>query len=318
MWQEAWITGGVRVRQLALVAVIAAALGQGVVTTQDARPTFKSSVELVSVAAVVRDRRGHVVRGLGRDDFEVFDSGVRRPILEFTPNDEGPVSVALLVDVSGSMVMRGNLDEARRALGILFDRLRPGYDEVALYSFDRALREERPFSTDLAGLRPALETLTPFGVTSLYDAIGDTARELEGRATKRRAILVVTDGLDNASRLTPAQVSGLASAIDVPVYVMAVLAPIDHEAALDHEGAATPTGQLANLATWTGGSAFLVSTPAHASVATQKLLADLRHQYLLAFEAVGPAGWRPLDIRLKKRELIVRARSGYFVGPPLG
>ena len=279
-------------------------------------PTFRSSVDLVTVAAVVRDRRGQVVRDLARDDFEVFDNGIRRPIVEFTPSDNGPVSLALLVDVSGSMVMTRQLEAARAWVGILLDRLRRGVDEVALFTFDRELYEHRGFSAEVDGVRATLAGLQPFGVTSLYDAIGDTARRLTARATKRRAILVVTDGLDNSSRLTPAEVSGLASAIDVPVFVMAVRAPVDR--ATDGAAGTGPQGQLANLAAWTGGAAFDVSTAAQASEATQRLLADLRHQYLLAFEAVGPAGWRALDIRLKRRELRVRARSGYFVAPPLG
>jgi Ca-activated chloride channel family protein len=275
-------------------------------------------VDLVSVAAVVRDRRGGVVRNLSREDFEVFDNGVRRPIVEFTPSDDGPVSLALLIDVSGSMVMAGHLDTARRTLDMLLQRLRPGVDEVAMFTFDRHLREEQPFGQPIAEVRDALQSLRPFGATSLYDAIGETAGRLRSRDFKRRAILVVTDGLDNGSRLTPAEVSGLASATDVPVYVLSVLSLVDHEATRGAEGALTPTGQLSNLAYWTGGNAFVVSAPAHASIATQELLAELRHQYLLAFEAGGPAGWRPLDIRLRKRDLTIRARSGYFVASRLG
>ena len=282
------------------------------------RPTFRAAIDLVSVAAIVRDRRGEVVRNLSRDDFQVFDNGIRRPILEFTPSDGGPISLALLVDVSGSMVMAGHLDSARRSLDILLQRLRPGIDEVALFTFDQRLREEQPFGSAFSQVRAALGSLRPFGATSLYDAIAETARRLESREFKRRAILVVTDGLDNGSRLTPAEASGLASATDVPVYVLSVLSQIDLAAARADEGRLTPTGQLSNLAYWTGGNAFAVSTPADASVATQQLLADLRHQYLLAFEATGAAGWRPLDIRLRKRELTIRARSGYFVASRLG
>lgn len=287
-------------------------------TAASQNPVFRSSVDLVSVAAIVRDRRGQVVRNLGRDDFEVFDNGVRRPILEFTPSDDGPVSLALLVDVSGSMVMGSGLPAVRAWIGMLLDRLRPNVDEVALFSFDTGLREEHAFDGDLRAVRTKLDTLRPFGATSLYDAVGETARRLEGRTPKRRAILVLTDGLDNASRLTPAEVSGLASAIDVPVYVMAVHAPVDLATARPGgPRREAPTGQLANLAAWTGGNAFVVSVPADASVAAQKIIADLRHQYLLAFEAAG-SGWRPLDIRLRRRELTVRARSGYFAAPPLG
>ncbi len=310
-------TGRAAATVLMLVSMAVAGSTQGPVPAPPA-PTFRASVDLVSVAAVVRDRRGQVVRDLGREDFEVFDNGVRRPIIEFTPSDDGPISLALLVDVSGSMVMTRHLEAARAWVGILLDRLRPDIDEVALYTFDRELREERGFGGDPGGLRATLAGLQPFGVTSLYDAVGDTARRLAARTHRRRAILVVTDGFDNASRLTPAQVSGLASATDVPVYVMAVKSAVDRVMTRGAEGPDDVSGQMANLAAWTGGAAFVVSTPAGASVATQQMLADLRHQYLLAFEAAGPVGWRPLDIRLKRRELTVRARSGYFVTLPLG
>jgi Ca-activated chloride channel family protein len=303
----------------AVFVVCAAWAGSGQVPAVGSpNPVFRTSVDLVSVAAVVRDRRGQVVRDLGRDDFEVFDNGVRRPILEFTPSDDGPLSLALLVDVSGSMVMGSGLDAARAWVGMLLDRLRPGIDEAAVFSFDRALREQHAFDRDLGAVRASLSSLRPFGATSLYDAIGETAQRLTARDHKRRAILVLTDGLDNGSRLTPAQVSGLASATDVPVYVLALLSAVDLATAGAGGRFQDPTGTLANLAAWTGGSAFVVTSPAQASVATQKMLSDLRHQYLLAFEAAGPAGWRALDIRLRRRELTVRARSGYFVNPPLG
>jgi Ca-activated chloride channel family protein len=254
-----------------------------------------------------------VVRNLARDDFEVFDNGVRRPILEFSQADNGPVSLAILVDVSGSMGMASHLSGARQALDMVLQRLRPGQDEVALFSFDRELTEHQAFTRDPAVVREAAERLTPFGITSLYDAIADTARRVEAREFKRRAILVLTDGVDNASRLTAPEVSGIASATDVPVYVLAVLSPIDHDAterAADPSG--TATGRLINLASWTGGQAFVVSVPAHASVAATSVLAELRHQYVFAFEAADAPGWRPLDVRMRKRDLNVRARSGYF------
>ncbi len=276
------------------------------------RPTFRAGVDLVSVAAVVRDKRGQVVRNLSREDFEVFDNGVRRPIIQFSSGENGPISLAVLVDVSGSMSMASHLDAARSALDLMLLRLRAGQDEVALFSFDRELTEHQPFTTNPAEIRHALTELTPFGITSLYDAIAETARRVETREYKRRAILVLTDGMDTASRLTPGEVSAIASATDVPVYVMAVLSPIDHDAARSTDTQATPTGQLTNLAWWTGGNAYVVSAPAHAVTATEHVLSELRHQYVFAFEAAGAAGWRPLDVRMRKREFSVRARSGYF------
>jgi VWFA-related protein len=131
------------------------------------------------------------------------------------------------------------------------------------------------------------------------------------RDMKRRAVIVLTDGVDTASRRTPAEVSGIASEIDVPVFIIAAMSPLDRPAQeamgderRDEEG-------LNSLAAWTGGELFVVSAPSHASVAARRILADLRHQYLIAFEASAAPGWHPVEIRTRDRDLSVRARSGY-------
>jgi Ca-activated chloride channel family protein len=306
------------------------ATGAGATVAQPAsgapgdKPTFRSGVDLVSVAAVVRDRRGHVVRDLSRDDFIVFENGSPRRIVEFSPAEEGPVSLALLFDVSGSMAMAPNRSAARRAVDHLLSWLNPGVDEVALYAFDSGLEELQPFTANAETVRASIDRLGAFGMTSLYDAIGDVARQLATRPSRRRAILVVTDGLDNGSRLTSSEVSGLASATDVPVYVVAVVSQVDRpgdRAAVGGGKVADATGALTKLAWWTGGEAFVVSGDAEASLAARSVLAALRHQYVLAFESAGAGGWKPLDVRLRRRELTVRARSGYFSTPaarPLG
>jgi VWFA-related protein len=277
-------------------------------------PVFRSKVDLVSVAAVVRDRRGHVVRDLARDDFQIFEDGRPRRIVEFAPAEDGPVSVALLVDVSGSMAVGDNLNAGRQAINHLMAWMRRGQDEVALFTFDSRLRSRQEFTTDPEQILRSLSSLGAFGVTSLYDAIGETAQKLGQRSTRRRAIIVLTDGLDNNSRQSAAEVSSIASATDVPVYVVAVVSPLDHkQAAAVAEGqVSTGAGSLANLAWWTGGNYYVVSTAAQASVSARQLLAELRHQYVLAFESSGATGWKPLDIRMRRPELTVRARSGYF------
>ncbi len=275
---------------------------------------FRSAVDIVPVAAVVRDRRGKVVRDLVSDDFEVFDSGERRRIVGFTRGDDGPVSVALLIDVSGSMKVAENLASARGVVDQLLASLRTD-DEVALFTFDKELSEEQAFTSDIALVRTALDRVEPFGSTSLYDAVAETARRLEAMRSRRRAIVVVTDGLDNASRMRPADVSGIASGSDLPVYVLAVVSPLDTLDSNTGKLGMAATGQLKNLAWWTGGDAFIVSSPAQMSVASRAVLSDLRHQYVLAIEASSVSGWRPLDIRTRRRELQVRARSGYFATP---
>ena len=278
-------------------------------------PSFRASIDVVSVTAVVRDSRGRPVMNLGQDDFQVFERGRQRPIVQFRSTDQGPISLAILFDVSGSMRGAQQMAAGQRAVEHILSWVEPAKDEVALFSFDADLRQEVDFTKDMAKVKAAVDGLTAVGQTSLYDAISKTAKTLGDRPSPRRAVVVITDGIDTSSKLTAAQVSGIASAIDVPVYVVAVLSPLDHpgqDGAVVGADTSPVATQLSNLAYWTGGTLFMVSAPAHASQAARDMISELRHQYLLAFEAAREPGWYELDVRTRRRELTVRARSGYF------
>jgi VWFA-related protein len=283
--------------------------------------TFRSSVDVVSVSAVVRDRKGRFVENLERKDFIVAESGQTRPILDFRAQTDGPVKLALLVDISGSMRIGTKTVDARQVARHLFGALKPG-DEAAVFSFDTRLDRVTPFTSDLSVLDSAIGKVgTPYGQTSLYDAVAETARlvaaesSAPGRIPQRSAVVVLTDGIDTRSRLTSQQVSTIASSIDIPVYIVAVMAPIDdpRQVGVGREREAV-TGPLPDLARWTGGEMFTASAPAHASVAARQIVDELRHQYMIAFEASDRAGWRPLEVRARERGLTVRARSGYSSG----
>ena len=280
--------------------------------------TFKAGVEVVTVTASVRDQRGKVVRDLQKSDFEVFDAGARREIRDFYAGDS-PISLAVLLDISGSMAVSGNMDRARNAVAVAMAGLRNGSDEAALFTFDSKLRQVADFRSDLDSIRRVSLEGRPWGQTSLFDAIADTARAVAERSNKHRALLVITDGVDTGSRLTPQEVSGIAAAIDVPVYLLAVVNPLDHPGseyglfAVDSHEAKTAT--LADLARWTGGDLRISSVPEHTVVALDDVLAEMRHQYLITFEPGARQGWHPLEIRTRKKNLIVHARSGYVSGP---
>ena len=307
-----------RFARMCTVGMVVAAIGvqpiaTGTVAAQT--PSFRAAIDVVSVTAVVRDSRGRPVMNLGQDDFQVFERGRQRPIVQFRASDQGPVSLAILFDVSGSMRGAQQMAAGQRAVEHILSWVEPAKDEVSLFSFDADLRQEVPFTKDMAQVKAAVNNLTAIGQTSLYDAIGKTASALGDRPSPRRAVIVITDGIDTSSKLTPAQVSGMASAIDVPVYVVAVLSPLDHpgmdSAVVGAESSPVAT-HLSNLAYWTGGTLYMVSAPAHASQAAREMISELRHQYLLAFEAAREPGWYELDVRTRRRELTVRARSGYF------
>lgn len=311
-------------RRLCLLPLVLLLLQGRVATGQDGGavavnvPTFRSGVDLVTINAVVRDDHGRVVTNLKRSDFYVVDGGAWRPIKEFR-TEEAPVSVALLFDASGSMAVGSKLEEARRAARQFLAYLHPGLDELAIYSFDSGLHQLQAFAPYKGDgtLERSLFGLKGFGMTSLNDAIAATAKDVALRPNAHRAVIVLTDGLDNNSRLTPAEVSGIASAIDVPVYVMAVVAPIDKSAAAAaiNSDRFAPSGNLDDLARWTGGQFFLTSEQVQSGLAARDIAEELRHQYFIAFEPADRAGWHAIEVRANGRHLVVRARSGYFTGP---
>jgi VWFA-related protein len=287
-------------------------------STQQSQATFKSGVDLVTLSVAVRTEKGRIVRDLQSEDFTVLDSGRPTKIVDFYVGDS-PISLAILLDISGSMAVGGNMDRAREAVNVATMNLRGGEDEAALFTFDSELRQVVGFTKDLEDVRRVSLKGTPWGKTSLYDAIGDTATSVSERANRHRALLVITDGVDTGSRFTAAQVSAVASSIDVPVYLLTVVTPLDHpgtEFEVTSDGRSTQTATLDDLARWTGGDMRIASTPAHISMAVQDLFTELRHQYLISFEPGVRPGWHPLEIRTRKKGLVVHARGGYMSGPP--
>jgi Ca-activated chloride channel family protein len=283
--------------------------------------TFKSGVEVVTVTVTVRDARGRLVRDLERSDFEVIDSGRPRQVRDFFAGD-APVSLAVLLDLSGSMAVGGNIDRAREAVAMTMRALRQGADEAALLTFDSDLQEVVGFTSDLDRVRRVSLEGRPWGQTSLYDAVAQTTRIVAQRTNRHRAVLVVSDGVDTASRVTPADVSRVASEIEVPIYLLTVVTPVDHPGGelglLKADDRSTPIATLADLARWTGGDLHIASNSAHMLKVVAALVAELRHHYVITFEPSASPGWHPLEIRTKRRNLVVRARSGYVSGTPHG
>jgi Ca-activated chloride channel homolog len=285
-------------------------------TAQQPRPTFRSAVDVVTIAAVVRDRHGKFARNLKKEDFVVEEAGTRRDIVDFRSDDDAPVRLALLFDVSGSMRLSAKIEDARQAARHVLSGLRlGGGDEAAVFSFDMNLQSLQPFTNDAGAIESALSRVAPYGQTSLYDAIAQTARRVADTRpgdVHRRAVVVLTDGIDTSSELTPDRVSAIASAIDVPVYVIVLLTPGEYEDnAAGTPRADLPEGTLRHLARWTGGELFMTNAPAHESVAARQIIDELRHEYVLAVNATSASGWHPLEVRVKDHGLTVRARSGY-------
>ena len=291
--------------------------GSAVTTAQDPQPTFRGGVDLVTVRAVVRDGHGRAVTDLQQADFELLDRGKSRPIANFD-REPGPVGVALLFDVSGSMDVGPKLERARDAAFFLLGSLQSGTDEAAIYAFDSALHVVQPFTTNLDRLKGRAVDGRPLG-RDLAPRRDCGRRRIDGvKGEQAPALVVLTDGIDTSSRIGPAEVARIASAIDVPVYVVAIVSPIDLQ---DSDGRreiredAPRDGTLSDLARWTGGQLFSNTAPAQSSAIARRIVEELRHQYLIGFEPSGAQGWHPLELKVRPKDHTVQARSGYVAGP---
>ena len=291
--------------------------GSRSIAQDEGATSFRTSVEAVTITAAVRNRRGQPVRNLKKADFELFDSGTRTEIRDFYAGDS-PISLAVLVDISGSMAIGGNIERAKDALSSAANGLRAGFDEAALFAFDSGLHNMVDFTSDVDRFRRIRLEGRPWGMTSLYDSIAGAADALSKRSNLHRAVLVVTDGVDLGSRLTPQEVSTIASSIDVPVYVLVVATPVD-QAGIQSSVEGSEHGRmrqvtLEDLARWTGGDTRISSTGEQTTEVIQGLFTEIRHRYLITFDPNERAGWHAVEIRTRNRDLVVRSRGWYRSG----
>lgn len=250
--------------------------------------TEQVSVSWVLVPVVVRSSRGYA-KGLDRDDFRLWVDDRRVPIEELDLGSDAPLSVVWLQDLSGSMANSGKLATSRLAFGRFVGGARAG-DEIAVASFaGDEIRVEVPFTDDVETLRESVATWEGYGTTALHDAVSllpDISAEAE---RGKRVAVLVTDGLDNASRLTPEQSLDLVRRARLPVYVLGLTATdAQPEGYAEEEDVYRYGDLLRSLAEATGGRYFEIVTAESAdpekivSETLSEILDDLRLRYILA------------------------------------
>lgn len=273
--------------------------------------TFSVRTEMVVLPVTVTDGRGQAVTGLAADDFRVLDNGRRQPILLFRGGDV-PVTVGLIVDHSQSM--RGKLPAVNAAIAA-FARSGRGDDELFVVGFnDRARLQPwsagKLFTSDAEELAAALEAARPEGRTALYDAVALGLRQLPAGQAQRKALIVVTDGGDNASALTYGEVRDLARESQAVIYGIGLTGAVTQEENPEI---------LKRLCRDSGGTAHFPPATAGIAAVVMDVARDLRAQYTIGFAPV-PAGPKPVYRTLKVTVVSprgesrrVRTRAGYSV-----
>jgi Ca-activated chloride channel family protein len=282
-------------KALVLVALLGALL----------QPDFRSaSSELVVLPVVVKDGRGRLVTGLPRERFAVYDNGVRQDVSFFT-NEDTPVSIALVIDDSGSM--RGKLGGVIAAALHFAGQSHPE-DELFTIAFndtvEDALDGKRIAADDRRELAAALQKLAPSGRTALYDALLDGLGHLRSAAHVRKVLVLISDGGDNASRSTLEDVLAETRRSSVTVYTIGLY---------DQGAPDTNPGVLKRLAAETGGERFLPRSPGALIQICERIAHEIRTGYTIAYEPPRDGAFHKVRVAIDgETRMDIRTRAGYL------
>jgi len=277
------------------------------------------------VTVTVTDSSNHYVTNLKEDDFRVVEDGQQRPIGFFRVDRSAPVSLGIIVDCSTSMVTK--FAQARTAITSMIDDLDPR-DDIFLESFSNEAQLLQPFTLDHDQIIDHLKFLHAQAQTSLYDAVYMGLFEIRRGRRDKRALLVVTDGMDNRSEIERAQVVAAARAMRVLIYAIGIgeeaMASDDHSIAglLRSDADEVDMDTLNALADETGARAFnlrRVGDGDELSRDCEAISNELRQQYTIAYLSPDPGrlGYRNLRVEVAKHpELSVRVRKNVAVIPP--
>jgi len=294
---------------------------------------------LVQLNVGVVDARGQAIRSLSQNDFTVYENGVKQPILNFEPT-EAPFSLVLLLDMSGSTV--SFRPQLKQAVGRFLDALKPA-DRVAVIQFNKKVKTLSGFTSDMAKTEYAIRIAEGAGETYFYDALRYALKELEKEGKRRKAIVVLTDGLDtgmrNADRALAAKAESDAAAVaaidpkasselnsvlsaadklGVTIYPLALPSGDPKRLPLQSPVItaiyAAARSRLQNIADRTGGRLNEIQRLDQMARLYAEVAADLRSLYSVAYRgAPGRDGkWREIRIEVAQPELLARTRPGYF------
>lgn len=262
-------------------------------------------VEAVELPITVLDKGGKPVEGLVQDDFEVFEDGVVQSVSHFSMQRELPIRVGLVIDTSGSM--EKTLPEVQRVvLGFLKNLLRPR-DRASILAFSERPALIEGFTADFGALERALIALRPERETAFYDAVVHGLFQFSG-VRGRKAMIVLTDGEDNASKMDFNRALDYAQRSGVTIYAIGIDLPLTKVKA---------RSQLSRLARMTGGEAFFLARESALAPVYEQINRELRSQYLIAFTSTAESSteqFRKITVKLKKPELDVRTIAGYYPG----
>jgi len=295
---------------------------------------IRVDVDVVSVLASVRDKKGTLIPNLEKNDFTILEDGKSQEIKYFTRETDLPLTIGLLVDVSGSQ--RNLIDIERNAASQFFGQVLRKKDEAFLIQFgeEAELLQDYTSSTRLltnglnqlrvssgvGGLHPGpVPTAGGPRGTVLYDAVYLAANDKLRTEVGRKVIVVITDGVDQGSRLTLNQAVEAAQKSDAVIYSIDYSDPGAYGGGGLVFGGGGGEGYLRKMSDETGGHVFKVDRKHSLDDIFKQLQEEMRTQYAIGFTPQNPTkdgAYRKLDIKTSNKDLKVQARKGYYAVKP--
>ena len=283
---------------------------------------YDVAVTAISIAVSVQNKKGRHITDLTKEDFFVYENSEQKDVTYFSHNYEAPLSLTVLLDVSGSMALQDKLSESKDALDYLMKYLLTDRDEVSLLIFaDGDVEVAVNFSREKNDFLSVMDRTEAYGQTALNDAVGVSPDFANKGNNEKRALLLITDGIENDSEYSPEHAIEVARRVDIPIYTIGYKIPLNEQFLKKYKRskgltASGITESLERFSEATGGKAFFVNQSLDLKNALRLIKQELSHQYILGYTSyTGPDNeYRKINVVTKKKSYKVRTREGYYSG----
>ena len=290
--------------------------------TKNKKTSHTVAVSAISIAVTVQDKKGRYINDLTKEDFSIYENNEKRDLTYFSHDFKAPLSLTVLLDVSGSMALQDKLKESKESLKYLATFLLDLDDEFSLLIFaDGEVEVAMNFSNNKNYFLTVLEKTEAYGQTALNDAVTVTPEFANKGNNEKRAILLITDGIENDSQYSHYQAVEIARRVDIPIFTIGYKIPLSDQylRKYKHSPSLTSFGIVYSLERFsraTGGKAFFINQAEELKTALREIKKELSHQYILGYTSYRNQEneYREIKVITSKKKYKVRTREGYYSG----
>jgi len=290
--------------------------------TKNKKTSHTVAVSAISIAVTVQDKKGRYINDLTKEDFSIYENNEKRDLTYFSHDFKAPLSLTVLLDVSGSMAIQDKLKESKESLKYLTTFLLDLDDEFSLLIFaDGEVEVAMNFSNNKNYFSNVLEKTEAYGQTALNDAVTVTPEFANKGNNEKRAILLITDGIENDSQYSHYQAVEIARRVDIPIFTIGYKIPLSDQylQKYKHSPSLTSSGIVYSLERFsraTGGKAFFINQAEELKTALREIKKELSYQYILGYTSYRNQEneYREIKVITSKKKYKVRTREGYYSG----